>query len=323
MQIKKGKSKDIIKLNVREVSKRIVEEVSTIVVGKKREIEMLLVALLCEGHVLLEGVPGIGKTLLAKTFAQAIGGSYKRIQMTPDLLPADITGSQVYNPKNGEFSLRKGPVFANVILADELNRASPKTQAAMLEVMQERQVTIEGVTLAVGRPFTVFGTQIPYGGAGTYPLTEVQVDRFAFKIGVGYPSFEEEVEIISRIDAIEQTNAENVTSPQEMVNLIKIVKKVHISDRVKQYIVNLIGSLRENEDVSSGPSTRASIWLFKGSRAKAILDGRDYVIPDDVKFIAPYVLKHRVIRRPELEIAGISISEMVNTVLSDIPIPKE
>ena len=323
MQIKKGKSKGILKLNVREVSKRIVDEVSTIVVGKKLEIEMLIVALLCEGHVLLEGVPGIGKTLLAKTFAQAIGGSYKRIQMTPDLLPADITGSQVYNPKNGEFSLRKGPVFANVILADELNRASPKTQAAMLEVMQERQVTIEGVTLAVERPFTVFGTQIPYGTAGTYPLTEVQIDRFAFKIRVGYPTFEEEVEIVSRIDAIEQSNAENVTNPQEMVNLINIVKEVYVSDRVKQYIVNLIGFLRNNEDVSAGPSTRASIWLFKGSRAKAILDGRDYVIPDDVKFVAPHVLEHRVIRRPELEVAGTSVSEMVNTVLTDIPIPKE
>ncbi len=323
MEIKKGKRKDNILLNVSEVSKRIVDEVSTIVVGKKREIEMLLVALLCEGHVLLEGVPGIGKTLLAKTFAQAIGGSYKRIQMTPDLLPADITGSQVYNPKNGEFSLRKGPIFANVILADELNRASPKTQAAMLEVMQERQVTIEGESLAVDRPFTVFGTQIPYGAAGTYPLIEVQIDRFAFKIGVGYPSFEEEVEIVSRIDSIEQSNVVNVTNPQEMVNVIKRVREVHVSDRVKQYLVNLIGNLRENEDVSSGPSTRASIWLFKGCRAKAILDGRDYVIPDDVKFVAPYVLEHRVIRKPELEVAGTSVGEMVNKVLTDTPVPKE
>ena len=310
-------------LEVNEITKRIVDEVSQIVVGKKREIEMLLVALLCEGHVLLEGVPGIGKTLLAKTFAQAIGGSFRRIQMTPDLLPADITGSQVYNPKDGIFTLRKGPVFANVILADELNRASPKTQAAMLEVMQERQVTIEGASLAVDRPFTVFGTQVPYGSAGTYPLTGVQIDRFAFKIGVGYPSVEEEVEIISRIDAIEQSIAENVTNPQEMVNLINGVREVHVSDRVKQYIVNLIGGLRANEDVGAGPSPRASIWLFKGSRAKAILDGRDYVIPDDVKFAAPYVLEHRVIRRPELEVAGISVGEMVNTVLASTPVPKE
>jgi len=310
-------------LEVNEVCTRIVDEVSQIVVGKKREIEMLLVALLCEGHVLLEGAPGIGKTLLAKTFAQAIGGSYRRIQMTPDILPADITGSQVYNPKDGIFTLRKGPVFANVILADELNRASPKTQAAMLEVMQERQVTIEGTSLAVDRPFTVFGTQVPYGSIGTYPLTEVQIDRFAFNIGVGYPSFEEEVEIVSRIDAIEQSIAKNVTNPQEMVNIISVVREVYVSDRVKQYIVNLIRGLRENADVSLGPSPRASIWIFKGSRAKAILDGRDYVIPDDVKSVTPYALEHRVIRKPELEVAGTSVSEMVNIVLASTPVPKE
>lgn len=306
-----------------ELLQRIVEEVSRFVVGKKRVIEMLLIALLCEGHVLLEGMPGVAKTLLAKTFAQTIGGSFKRVQMTPDLLPADIIGVNVYNPKKGVFTLRKGPIFTNVVLVDELNRAPPKTQAALLEAMQERQVTIEGTTIPLDKPFIVFATQIPYGSPGTYPLTEVEIDRFAFKVDVGLPSFDEEIEIISRIDRIEEVNAKRVSSPQEVIELTAQVKEVYVSERVKEYIVGLVNSLRNGDGVKMGPSPRASIWLLKGSRAKALLDGRSFVIPDDVKAVAPYVLGHRIQLEPDVESEGISTQEIVERALASQPVPKE
>ena len=305
------------------MSKKIVEEVSKVIVGKRDVVEMLLVALLCEGHVLLEGVPGIGKTSLARTFAQAMGGSFKRIQMTPDLLPADVLGSNVYNPRDGTFSLRRGPIFANVVLTDELNRTSPKTQSALLEVMQEKQVTIEGTTIPFEGPFMVLATQIPYGSAGTYPLTEVQIDRFAFRINMGYPSFEEEVEILSRIDAIESTAISKVTGPDEVMMLVSKIADVHVSDRVRRYIVSLIDGLRKNGGVRLGPSPRASIWILKGGRVKAMLEGRDYIIPDDVKFVAPHALGHRIHLMPELEAEERGTEELVERVLKDTPVPKE
>ena len=301
----------------------VFNEVANKVVGKRRIIEALFIALLSEGHILLEGSPGAGKTFIASCFARAIGGSFRRLQMTPDLLPADIVGTSVFNPKDATFSIRKGPVFTNVLFCDELNRATPKTQAALLEAMQERQVSIEGETFPLPGPFLVIATQIPSGGAGTYPLTEVQIDRFAFKVKVDYPSFSEEVEIISRIDELEAPEITPRAKLENFLEEIERVRKVYVSDRVKEYIVMLVNRIRKENFVRSGPSPRASIWLFKGVRAKAYLQRRDYVIPDDVKEIAPFVLSHRVVLTPEAEMEEITVESIIQDALRKTPVKKE
>ena len=321
--MKEEKAEEALDLtDVSKAAKELINEVSNVIVGKKQVIEMLLTALLCEGHALLEGPPGVAKTLLAKTFASALGGTFIRIQMTPDLLPSDIIGVNVYNPRKGDFTLKKGPIFANVVMADELNRASPKAQAALLEAMQERQVTIEGVTLPLERPFIVLATQVPYGAAGTYPLTEVQIDRFAFKLDVDYPSSSEEIEIISRIDEIEKAKVKQVLTIEKAIKLIELAKEIHVSSKVKSYIAELINGLRNREGIKLGPSPRGSIWIFKAARVKAMLEGRDYVIPDDVKAVAPYVLSHRIVLEPEVEAEGVSAKELIQEALSKTPVPK-
>ena len=298
-------------------------EVSSKVVGKKDIIETLSIALLSEGHVLLEGSPGTGKTFIATCFTKALGGEFRRLQMTPDLLPADILGTSVFNPKDASFHIKKGPIFTNVLFCDELNRATPKTQAALLEAMQERQVSIEGQTFPLPRPFLVIATQVPFGGAGTYPLTEVQIDRFAFKVKVEYPSFSEEMEIMSRIDEFEALEVSARAKIKELLKEIEKVKKIHVSDRVKEYIVTLVEGIRKREFVRLGPSPRASIWLFKGARARAYLQGRDYVIPDDVKALAPHVLSHRIILTPEAEMEEISQNDVIQEALRETPVKKE
>lgn len=306
-----------------DVINRILSEVKRFVVGKSGVIEMLLVALISEGHVLLEGPPGVAKTLMAKTFASAIGAKFSRIQMTPDTLPADILGTMVYNVKDGTFYLKKGPIFSNIILVDELNRAPPKTQAAFIEAMQERQVTIEGVTYPLESPFLVIATQLPYGSPGTYPLTEVQMDRIAYKIKVGHPTPDEEVEIISKVDYIESERVRQVASVDEVLKLVSLAKEVYVSDAVKRYIVDIVNRLRNNHALEEGPSARGSIWMMKASRAYALIKGRDYVIPDDVKFVAPYVLRHRVVLKKGLVEEGIDEERIIKEVLEETPVPKE
>lgn len=297
-------------------------EVGRFIVGKKDVIQMMLVALVSEGHVLLEGPPGTAKTLMAKTFAQTIGAKFSRIQMTPDTLPADILGSVVYNVRSGEFEVKRGPIFANIVLVDELNRAPPKTQAAFLEVMQERQVTIEGVSYPVERPFLILATQMPYGSPGTYPLTEVQVDRFAYKVKVGHAPPEEETQILERVDFIEAEKVRQTASVKDVLKLIEEARKVYVSEAVRRYIVDIVSGLRGNSMLAEGPSARASIWLMKASRAYALISGRDYVLPDDVKAVAPHVLRHRLQLRREI-LEETSEDQIIKEALAETPVPKK
>jgi MoxR-like ATPase len=278
---------------------------------------------LSQGHILLEGNPGLGKTVLAKSFAQTIGGAFKRIQMTPDTLPADIVGTHIYDRQKNTFVLHKGPIFANVILVDELNRATPKAQSALLESMQERQVSLEGETMRLNEPFIVIATQVAFGSAGTYPLSEVQSDRFTFSVQMGYPTPEEEMAIVSRIDSIEAGKCRQILSLDEIISSIENVREVFSSEAIRSYIISLVGFLRKSPSVKMAPSTRASIALHKGARALAFLRGRDHVIPDDIKFLAPFVFQHRIFLTSDALAEDLTPSELVSQMLNTVPIPKE
>jgi MoxR-like ATPase len=307
--------------NKGNIPNKIQDEISKIIIGKQDIKDMLLIALLSGGHVLIEGFPGTAKTLLAKTFAQVIAGEFKRIQFTPDMLPADITGFNVYSP-DGKTRFVAGPVFANIVLADELNRTTPRTQAALIEAMQEKQVTIEGVTHSLSEPFMIIASQLPFGSEGTYPLTEVQSDRFMFRVWSDYLSKEDEQQVISNVDYIETPHLESVASLENICELQQAVKKIHVSNEVEAYIISLVSKTREDPDVLSGPSTRASVALFKGSRALAFLQERDYVLPDDVKKLALSVLVHRIRVKPEAEMEKVTPKTVVDRVLSEVPVPK-
>jgi MoxR-like ATPase len=307
--------------DITEIPGRILDEVSKVVVGKEEIKEMLLVALLSEGHVLIEGLPGTAKTLLAKTFSRVIGGEFKRIQFTPDMLPADVTGFNLYTP-DGKSRFLEGPLFANVVLSDELNRTTPRTQAALIEAMQERQVTIEGKTHVLPRPFMIIASQLPYGSEGTYPLTEVQADRFMLRVWSDYLSKEDEKNVISKLDYIEEPDIKAVVSLKEIASLQSTVKKVHVSDEIRDYIVSLVRFAREDPDILSGPSTRTSISFYKGARAFAFLQGRDYVLPDDVKKLAVPVMIHRIRVKPEAEMENVKPINIVDRVLKSVAVPK-
>jgi len=300
---------------------KILNEVSRVVIGKEDTKELLLVCLLSGGHLLIEGLPGTAKTTLARVFAQAIGGEFKRIQFTPDMLPTDITGFYLYSA-DGNAKFVPGPIFANVVLADELNRATPRTQSALLEAMQENQTSIEGVTHPLPLPFMIIASQIPYGGAGTYPLTVVQVDRFLLRAWSGFPPEEEEKEVISNIDSIEERKTEAITQPQEVSELRQAAKNIHLSEKVRDYIISLVRRVRENPDVLEGPSPRASIALYKTSRALALLKQRDFVIPDDVKRLFIPALDHRVRIKPEAEMEEVTAGDILEKALTEVPVPK-
>ncbi|MCA1059383.1 MoxR family ATPase [Rossellomorea aquimaris] len=274
----------------------IKKEMNKVLVGKDKEIDLLMIALLQEGHVLLESVPGTGKTLLAKTFSQCIEGAFKRIQFTPDVLPSDVTGIQFFNPKTQEFELRTGPVVTNVLLADEINRATPRTQASLLEVMEERQITIDGETVPLSPPFIVVATQNPIESQqGTFPLPAAQLDRFLLKIPFTYPSFEEERGILNRFKAEEPLNTvKKVMGMDELQSLTRLVKEVHVSGDIETYILQITRGTREHEWVEVGASPRASLALLKAAQAQAFIEGRDFVRPQDIAAVAPYVLQHRI-----------------------------
>jgi len=300
---------------------KLLNEISKVIIGKSKIEEILMLALIAGGHVLIEGLPGTAKTKLARTFAEVIGGQFKRIQFTPDMMPADVTGFYIYSP-DGASRFIEGPIFAHIVLADELNRTTPRTQAALLEAMQEYQVTIEGKSYSLAKPFMVIATQVQSGGEGTYPLTDVQVDRFLLRVTSEYSSKEEEKQIISNIDIIDEPDIKAVATLDEIKELQELAKGVHVSPDIVEYTTSIVDSLRLDPDVLSGPSVRAGIALFKCSRVLALLDGRDFVIPDDIKHLTFYAIEHRVRVKPEAEMDDITPRTIVERTLEKVPVPK-
>lgn len=305
-----------------EVPRCIIDNMKKVIVGKDRAVEQAVIALLCNGHALIEDVPGVGKTMLARSLAKSAGCTFKRIQFTPDLLPTDVTGVSVYNQRSGTFEFRPGPVMAHIVLADEINRATPKTQSALLEAMEERQVTVEGVTHPLPRPFMVLATQNPIEYEGTFPLPEAQLDRFLLRITIGYPSLEEEIAIIERqvqVHPIETIGP--VTGPEEIVRAQEAVKGVYVDALIKRYIVSLVEATRQSPEVSLGASPRASLTLFRTAQALAYIRGRDYVLPDDVKELAQAALAHRIIVSPQARMRGMDGRKIVEDILERVPVP--
>ena len=305
-----------------KVARGIVENVPTVIVGKKPVIEQALAAVIAQGHLLIEDVPGVGKTMLAKSISISIGCSFKRIQFTPDLLPSDIVGVSIYNQSTGEFEFRPGPVMAQVVLADEINRATPKTQSALLEAMEELQVSVDGVTRLLERPFVVMATQNPIEYEGTFPLPEAQLDRFLLRISLGYPSFTEELSVIEQQ---EQTHPidhlKAVATAEDVIGLQNAAKNVYVDGAVREYIVGLIEATRTHEDVFLGASPRASLGMFRVVRAMALIQDRDYVIPDDVKDLAYSVLGHRMILAPSARMRGLQTRQVIEGLLELVPVP--
>ena len=308
---------------VSSIGRQVVSEVEKAVVGKRALLEMVMASILAGGHVLLEDFPGLGKTLIARSFATVLGLEFKRIQFTPDLLPADITGGYVFNRAENRFDLRQGPIFANIILADEINRASPKTQSALLEAMQERQVTLEGETLSLPEPFLVLATQNPIEYEGTFPLPEAQLDRFMLKLTVGYPSVEEETEILRRRRERMQDDVQliMVTSARQLMDLRQAVESVFVDADLEVYIAQLVHETRVDRRVAVGGSPRASLAFLKMARARAALEGRDFILPDDIKHFAQPVLGHRLILQPEYWMARRVADEVIHDVLDKVPVP--
>jgi MoxR-like ATPase len=299
----------------------ILAEISKVVVGNEEAANLMLVSLMCKGHVLLEGVPGLAKTTLAKAFSRTLGVGFRRIQFTPDLLPSDITGTYVFNQKEAEFRFRPGPLLSNIILADEINRAPPKTQAALLEAMQEQQMTVEGETHMLPRPFMVMATQNPVEQEGTYPLPEAQLDRFLMRIEVGYPSRDQEIAILRMTDAGVVERVGKIIDSSQILILQDYVRSVFVDQSIVEYIVDIVLATRSNKSILLGGSPRASIALQRCSQALALLEGRDFVIPDDVKEVVYPVLNHRLAMKAEAELSGVTVNSILDQILSSVQAP--
>jgi len=309
---------------VPEFVKRILANVESVMVAKPEVLELALVAMLCERHILIEDVPGIGKTTLAKTLAHSLGCSFRRIQCTPDLLPSDITGIHFFNQKSCEFEFRPGPVIANIVLVDEINRATPRTQSSLLECMEERQVTVDGVTMPLPQPFMVIATQNPVELQGTFPLPEAQLDRFLLKLVIGYPNLEDEDVLLLRFERsnpLEQLSA--VTSASEIMDIRRQVQEIYVESSVRRYILEVIGKTRTHPSIALGGSPRASLALYRAAQALALIQGRDFVLPDDVKRLAVPVLGHRLILSTEAYLHNTSKEELIADILSTLPVPAE
>jgi MoxR-like ATPase len=304
------------------IAERILDNVQKVIIGKEAEVRLTVVCLLCAGHLLIEDVPGVGKTMLARSLAKSTGCEFKRIQFTPDILPSDVTGVSVYNQKSGDFEFRPGPIVAEIVLADEINRATPKTQSSLLEAMEEHRVTVDGVTRDLPRPFMVLATQNPIEYEGTFPLPEAQLDRFLMRVHLGYPTNTDEVlmmdqqQIAHPVDSLEQ-----VTNASEIIGVQEAVKEIYVDPLIKQYIVGLVDMTRQHESVYLGASPRGSLALYRTAQAQAMLDGRDYVIPDDVKELAYATLGHRVIVSPSARVKSVTAADIVLSCLERVPVP--
>ena len=308
--------------DVTGTAKKIIGNVEKVIVGKRQQIILSLVAWFCEGHLLLEDVPGVAKTMLARALAGSVGCAFKRIQCTPDLLPTDVTGASVFNQKTVEFEFRAGPIFSQVVLADEVNRTTPRTQSALLEAMGEGRVTVDGVTRKLAPPFLVIATQNPVDHEGTFPLPEAQLDRFLMKFSLGYPNIEEELKMLEMLQREHPVDKlEPVVSADELIACQKAVREVYVDDKVRRYLMQIVHDTRSHEDLALGGSPRASIALFRTSQAMAALRGRNYVQPDDVKRVAGPVLTHRLILKPESRLRKITASHVVDEVIAEIAVP--
>jgi len=308
--------------NVQSIAQAIVANVEKVIIGKRDAVELAVVGLLCQGHLLIEDVPGVGKTMLARSIAKSIGCAFRRIQFTPDMLPSDVTGVSIFNQQSREFEFREGPVFAQIVLADEINRATPKTQAALLEAMGERQVTVDGVTRTLSRPFLVLATQNPIEYEGTFPLPEAQLDRFMLRIRLGYPSVGNEIAMLDSqqfkhpIDDLEQA-----VDTQSLIEAQEAIKSVHVDDKIKSYIVELMTQTRKHPEVFLGASPRGSLVMYRTAQARAAMVSRDFVTPDDVKALAPACLAHRMIVSPSARIKDVTAESVLSEILSSVPVP--
>ena len=304
----------------------ISNEISKVIVGQTKMVDLLLIGLLCDGHVLIEGVPGVAKTLTAKLLAKIISTDFSRIQFTPDLMPSDVLGTSVFNPKEAEFEFKRGPIFSNIILIDEINRAPAKTQSALFEVMEERQVTIDGITHLMDFPFLVIATQNPIEQEGTYRLPEAQLDRFLFKIVIGYPSIEEEINILMNQQSVAQNtlldHVEKILSPAQITQYRKIINEVIIDPKLVEFIARIVNETRNNASLYLGASPRASLAILRASKANAAIKGRDFVNPEDIVEMAVPVMRHRIILSPEKEMEGITADELITDIISKIEVPR-
>jgi MoxR-like ATPase len=307
---------------IQEFSLRVKKNIEKVIIGKSQTVELVVIGLLCQGHLLIEDVPGVGKTMLARSLAKSLGCTFNRIQFTPDMLPSDVTGVSIFNQVTREFEFRPGPIMAQIVLVDEINRATPKTQSALLEAMEERQITVDGKTHLLPKPFMVIGTQNPIEYEGTFPLPEAQLDRFLLRVKLGYPSHADEIKILDDqqirhpIESIEP-----IVSLEELLSMQEQVKTVYVSHAVKKYIIDLVESTRQSKDIYLGASPRGSIGIFKAIQARAVIEGRDYVLPDDVKFLAEYVLAHRIVVDPSARIRDITANVIVQETLRTLPVP--
>jgi MoxR-like ATPase len=309
---------------IKDTAEQVKANIEKVIVGKGESIELALVALLCEGHILIEDVPGIGKTTLAKAIARSLGCAFRRIQFTPDLLPSDITGVSFFNQKSQEFEFRPGPILTQILLADEINRATPRTQSALLEAMQERQITVDGETMPLPRPFLVLATQNPIELEGTFPLPEAQIDRFLLKIKLGYPSEDDENAILLRFEREDPlATLAAVVESQALLALQDEVRTIHVDEAVRQYIVQVARATRQNAALELGASPRATLALYKTAQALAAIRGRSFVIPDDVKYLAPSVLAHRLLISPQARLRGRNREQIVQEVMATVPVPVE